>query len=136
MSNQFFKQSKPKLKIGLVRGMIQRAQVYYALLNIFLLLITTYTVREATIRNLIPGFQFWWLLVAVPIIGAIVLIIDYKYIYPSEIAWHQHEAWKHRSPARRDFTEIKNILHGEDGKSGMVEALAKIEARLDAIEKK
>lgn len=91
--------------------MITRTQSYYSLLNVVLLLVTTYTVREATIRNYIPGFNFWWLVGIGAFLIIAVAVIDYKLIYPSETAYNQHEAWKHRSPVRKEFAEMKALIN-------------------------
>lgn len=104
------KQSKPRLWLGALRDMIQRTQSYYAIINVCLLLVTTYTVRELTIKKYIPGFNFLWLLAALAVFVVVVSLIDYKFIYPSQIAFHQHEAWKHRSPVRKDMGRMKKEI--------------------------
>ncbi len=118
------KQSAPRLWLGALRDMIQRTQSYYSIINISLLLIATYTLREATIKKYFPDFNFFWLLAILAVFVIVVALLDYKFVYPSQIAFHQHEAWKHRSMVRKDTEAMKSqirslrrdvkVLRGED----------------------
>ncbi len=103
LKRNLFKQSKPRLWLGAIRDMIQRGQSYYGMFNVFVGLATLYTVREALIRSYVPWINFFILLGIIAIMQIIIIIIDYKFIYPSQIAFHQHEAYKHRSLLRRDL---------------------------------
>lgn len=95
--------------------MITRTQSYYSLMNVVLLLVTTYTVREATIQKWFPWLNFWWLLG----IGAAAIIavaaIDYKLVHPSEIAYNQSQAWKHRSPVRKELGQMQQSITAIQG---------------------
>ena len=104
------KQSKPRIWLGGVRDMIQRSQTYYSIFNVILLLITTYTVREVTIKTYLPWFNFWHLIAVIFVIIILIILLDHKLIYPSQIAFHQHEAWKHESPVRKEFKKINERL--------------------------
>lgn len=104
------KQSRPRLWLGALRDMIQRTQSYYAIINVCLLLITTYTLREVTIKKYFPDFNFLWLIAFLAVFVVVVSLVDYKFIYPSQIAFHQHEAWKHRSPVRKDMIKMKKEM--------------------------
>lgn len=121
VKKNLLKQGKPKIALGALRDMIQRTQAYYGILNVMLLLITTYTVREATIKKLFPWFNFYWLLGVGVAFIIIVVITDYKFVYPSQIAWHQHEAWKHGSPVRKDFDMVKKHLKKVEKSLGIYE---------------
>ncbi len=101
------KQSKPKLWLGGLRDMIQRTQAYYAMINAGLLLITTYTVREATIHEYAPWMTWPVILGIIALMMLTILIVDYKWVYPSQIAFHQHEAFKHRSMIRQQLDGIE-----------------------------
>lgn len=124
MHSSMLKQGRPRLWLGAARDMIQRTQAYYAIINASLLLITTYTIRETTIKTHLPWFDFRWLLLFLVTFIVTVVLIDYKFIYPSQIAFHQHEAWKHRSPVRKDLEAVKEEL------ALMNESIARIEGTL------
>lgn len=97
------KQSKPRLWLGGIRDMMQRLQSYQGLLNGLLLLATVYTVREKTIIKHLPWMTFA-IFVGVIAVGMIIIgIVDYKLVHPSQIAYQQHEAYKHRSLLRKDL---------------------------------
>lgn len=118
-------QSKPRIWLGGLRDIMQRTQAYYALINASLLLITTYTVREATIKAHIPWFNFGWLAAALVVFVVVVALVDYKIIFPSQVAYHQHEAWKHRSPVRKDMEAMQKELNL------IKEAVARVEEKLN-----
>lgn len=118
------KQSSPKIWLGGIRNRIIRAQSYYTLLNVLLLLITTYTVRYDSIHEYLPWFNFGWLVIIVLVGAATITIIDHKIIQPSEIAYLQHQAWKHRSPIRIELEQDKKELQ---------ERLDKMQEKLDEL---
>jgi len=105
-----FGQTKPVLMVGMARDMLTRAQSYYALMNGSMMLITVYTVRETTIKTHLPWMNFGIFFGIVIGLLSLVMIMDYKLVYPSQIAFHQHEAWKHRSPVRKDFEAQRERL--------------------------
>jgi len=106
-----FGQTKPVLMVGMARDMLTRAQSYYALMNGSMMLITVYTVRETTIKTHLPWMNFGIFFGIVIGLLSLVMIMDYKLVYPSQIAFHQHEAWKHRSPVRKDFEALREQLN-------------------------
>lgn len=102
---KLFKQSKPKLWVGGARDMMQRVQSYYGQINALMALATLYTVREATIQKYAPWASFLVVVGIGFVIMVVLVIVDYKLVYPSQIAFHQHEAYKHRNLIRRDLEE-------------------------------
>jgi len=106
-----FNQHKPRLMLGLARDMLTRAQSYYGLMNASMMMITVYTVREGTIKAHLPWMNFIWFFMFIVFMLIVVMIFDYKMVYPSQIAFHQHEAWKHRSPVRKDFEALREQLN-------------------------
>jgi len=121
------RQGKPKLWLGEARDMLTRVQSYYVYVNISLLLITTYTVREATIKAFIPWFNFIHLLAFLIVGISVVAVIDRKWVYPSQIAFHQHQAWKHKSPIRQAI---------EEDRQNNLQRMERMEAALKRIEEK
>jgi len=127
--SKLLRQRKPKLWIGGLRDMLSRAQTYYALINMPLILITAYTVREATVNKYMPWLTLPVFFSFVILFVLTIIIIDYKIVYPSVIAFHQHEAWKHRSPVRLQLEKERR-----ENKKRMLEiekTLKRIEERLD-----
>jgi len=87
--------------------MMNRVQSYYGSINFMLLLITTYTIREATLKHYIPGITFWWLLGAGAVLIIAVAVIDYKLVHPSEIIYAHSQSWKHNNPVRKQLTRME-----------------------------
>jgi len=104
--------------------MIQRGQSYYGIAGVAINLATLYTVREAMLKGYMPWINFSIILIFVGLLAVAVIIIDYKIIYPSQIAYHQFEAWKHKSPVRKKMEQDK-----EDTRLLM----ARIEEKLDRL---
>lgn len=105
--NRLLKPSRPRLWLGELRDMVQRTQTYYALFNAALLLVTAYTVREVTIKTYAPWLSlplFFALLVAL-MLG--VMYLDRKLVYPSQVMFHQHLAWKSESPVKKQLDRIE-----------------------------
>ena len=44
------------------------------------------------------------------LMAAVIVYIDYKIVYPSQIAFHQDEAWKHNSPVRREIEDLNTRM--------------------------
>lgn len=99
--------------------MLQRAQSYYGMLNILLLLVTAYTVREETIHKWLPWMTFPIFLGTVLLVMIAVMVLDHKLIYPSLIAFHQDEAWKHMSPVKSQFDKLDARLSGIEDALGI-----------------
>lgn len=91
--------------------MMNRIQSYYGSMNFMLLLITTYTIREATLRHYIPGITFWWLLGAGVVLIAVVALVDYKLVHPSEIIYSHSQSWKHSNPVRKELSRLESSVN-------------------------
>jgi len=109
LPGKLLQQSRPRLWLGASRDMMQRAQSYYGLMNALMMLITVYTVREVTIHKYLPWMNFVVFLSIIITVLLLILILDYKLVYPSQIAFHQHEAYKHRNLIRRDLDKEREI---------------------------
>jgi len=103
IKNILLKQSRPILWVGAGRDMMMRSQSYYAQTNAAMILLTMYTVREASFKSYLPWINFPIFFGIIIVIMIFVMLADYKFVYPSQIAFHQHEAYKHRSLIKRDL---------------------------------
>lgn len=101
--NLILKQRKPVLWVGAGRDMMMRAQSYYGIMNASMILITMYTVREESFKSFVPWLTLPIFFGTVIVLMMALMLFDYKMVYPSQIAFHQHEAYKHRSLIRRDL---------------------------------
>lgn len=122
---KYLKQGKPRLWLGGLRDMLQRTQSYYGSFNILLLLVTTYTVRETTIHKYAPWATFGVILGIAVILIIVINIIDHKWIYNSQVAYHQHIAWKNLSPVRR---QVELLVENQNK---MFDAIKRIEEKIN-----
>jgi len=104
--SQMLYQGRPNLWLGALKNLVVRTQSYYAIVNFVLLLITTLTVSSTSINKYLPWLNLFWLLVLLTVFVVVISIVDYKIIYPSEIAWNQQQAWKHMNPGRGEFAKL------------------------------
>lgn len=124
LMQSLMKQCSPNLWVGYIRNRVIRTQSYYTTVNVALLLVTTYTVREEYLKHYLPWFNFWWLLAIGIVLIIIVDIFDHKIVQPSEIAYLQQQNWKHKSPVRHEL---------EHERSKTQDRLANMEKKLDKI---
>ena len=108
--NKLLKPSKPRLWLGEARDMVQRTQTYYALFNAALLMITAYTVRETTIKMYAPWLTLPLFFVMLIAVLGVVMYLDRKLVYPSQIMFHQHLAWRNESPVREQLDRMDERL--------------------------
>lgn len=102
---EILKQYKPILWLGGIRDIMTRTQSYYGLLNMPMMLIILYTVRMQSFIKYIPWLTLPVFIGILALLLVIIAILDYKIIYPSQIAYHQHEAYKHRSLIRQQLDD-------------------------------
>lgn len=134
IKGKILSQSTPRLWVGGIRDSITRTQSYYALINMPLLLITVYTLRQPQILRIFPWLSLEVFLGIVICALMCVAILDYKYIKPSLIAFQQSEAWKHRSLARQQFQKNQERIEKiETSLADVKEAMVEIKTAMQDI---
>jgi len=131
VKQSLLKQSSPKLWLGAIQDLMQRTRLYYGLLVMPLLLVTVYTVREPMIQKYLPWLTLPVFL-GVAVVGMfVVAVVDYKLVKPSVIAFHQHEAYKHRNLIRRDLEAEREAANQRQEQ--LTKRIGDIEKRLEEI---
>jgi hypothetical protein len=120
MKSNFFKQYN-------VKGIGALINVFYTALPVFGVATnvmecgTFYGVQKANIHMYAPWLSFQLFLLSVIIIGVIILVGFYKFIYPSYYAFLNQQTYIHQSPVERDLTMIKKNLKAINKKMGITD---------------
>jgi hypothetical protein len=75
---------------------------------------TLYTVANYYIKQVIPWFSLPVFIVLIVITGALLLWLNYKYLYPSYYTFVNKQTYEHNNPIRRDLKQIKDKLGIKD----------------------
>jgi hypothetical protein len=63
------------------------------------------------IQKMVPWLSVWMIMVAFVIYFVVIgMWLDYKLMLPSEMAYNNAQAYKHRNPFQEDMAEVKQRL--------------------------
>ena len=75
---------------------------------------TFYGVQKQNIHHLMPWMSFQLFLALIIILGLGLLLIFYKFIYPSYYKFLNEQTYKHENPMQKDLALIKKHLGIKD----------------------
>ncbi len=110
--NLLVKQKYIKKETGLLPGAILQmwsgAQIYQGIVNSFLLIATAYntTLRES-LQVYAPWLNFWLFFLLLLGGNLVMMLLHYKYIQPSMMAFNATQGYVHLNPA---VTDLKDII--------------------------
>lgn len=117
------KQAEARLWLGALQVQLSNSMSFYLTYwNIALMaMMFWYTTAAPNIRPIVPWASFW-MFAAIALLGvAIVMLLDFKFIYPSRQAFLNKQSYKHRNPAVADLQKILKDLKAIKQKLGMEE---------------
>jgi hypothetical protein len=92
--------------IGGLKLLFQRTMIYFSIYNFVMIFVMGY---YTTIRHIIPWLPFTVFFLCPLVIQAVLMIIDYVYVYPSEVRFMAHHRYL-RDPLAEDVREIKRDI--------------------------
>jgi len=113
MKNSFFRQYN-------VKGIGSFINVFYMSLPIFGVATnvmeagTFYGVQKQNIHHLMPWMSFQIFLALIILLGFGLLLIFYKFVYPSYYKFLNEQTYKHENPMQKDLALIKKHLGIKD----------------------
>ena len=119
---------------GAAKSVFGRTLVYVGYANFCMIAAMAYETFSEPLLQYIPWLTFRMFL-AVLVGGLlVVMVLDYKFMLPSEWNFLLKQQWRHVNPTRAEFKKIRDKLEATEKKNG--KAQAKIWKKLDNIEKK
>ena len=98
-------------KVGFVQVQISNSLFYLSLVNTLMLGFTFWYTSGSIIANkYAPWFTLWMFLSLGVVFMVLVMIFDYKVMYPSRQGFISRQAYKHVNPAVADLQQIKKDL--------------------------
>jgi len=106
------KQAKVITKLGGFQVQLSTSMSYYVLyINLmFVGMMFWHTTAAPNLRPYAPWVDFWMFASFMLILVAALMILDYKFIYPSRQGFLNKQAYKHDNPAVAD---LQNILKNQ-----------------------
>ena len=108
---KILKQYNVGTSVGGLKDITMRTMFYVSALNFIMLVITSYSV---SLRDFMSEYVEWF---SFPVffgflilILIIAIIIEYKFILPSQWQFANKQQYEHKSPVRLDLEEIKDRL--------------------------
>ena len=97
--------------VGALKDLFTRVVFYVTALNFVLLAATAYhtTLRE-TIQSQLPWLTFPVFLGVLVVLVLISMVIEYKIVLPSTIAYLNEQGYKHQNPIRAQLDRIEKML--------------------------
>ena len=109
MKNSFWKQYN-------IKGIGSFINVFYLSLPIFGIATnvmeagTFYGVQKTNIHHLAPWLSFQLFMAGIVVIGLIILVMFFKFVYPSYYKFLNEQSYKHNNPIKKDLDKIKEKL--------------------------
>ena len=103
---KIIKQGDIDVWLGGAKELVMRTMFYITAINFLLIAVTAY---HTTLRPYLP-ISFWGFLAFLVVVVIIAMVIEYKIILPSSIAFLNAQVYKHRNPLVDDILEIKKKL--------------------------
>lgn len=89
--------------VGVVIVQLSNGYFYFGVINSIMLSITLWATAGPMVKEVIPWANYWLFLLAGVIITAIVLMLDYVFIYPVRQRFINEQACKHENPAMEEL---------------------------------
>lgn len=106
------KQAKIFPLVGALQVQVQNSMFYITFINVFMLASTFWFTTGAPFVQIhnIKWFTFWHLM-AIGVIGfLVVMLLDYKFMYPSRQAFVNKQSTIHANPAMDALLEVKDDI--------------------------
>lgn len=111
IKNILLRQHNLGSSIGGLKDIVMRTMFYVTALNFIMLVVTSYSVSlRDFMGNYVGWFSFPVFLGILVFILFVAIIIEYKFILPSQWNFVNKQQYEHESPIKKDMEEIKDRL--------------------------
>lgn len=105
MKNEIFKQYNVK-GIGAFLNLLYMVAPMVGFITSIIACGTFYTVQSANINRIMPWLTFPLFILLLSILGTVVLVVFYKFIYPNYYAFLNRQSYIHQNPIQKDLEKI------------------------------
>lgn len=102
------RQLKGNIKLGGFVDTLAFTMFWMSLVNFLMMAVTTYTVTREYTTAIFPWFTIWFFLSLLGTIIATVMVLEYKLVYPSRVAFRNQQEYQHESPIKQDLKDVKD----------------------------
>lgn len=105
--------------LGAFKHMLAQTSLWISAVNFILIGVTAYntTLREH-ILTVVPDFKLWHFMLVLIGILLVMMLIEYKLVYPSWIAFQNQQEYKHENLLRKDIAKLRKEIAELKGVSG------------------
>jgi len=107
--------------IGAIQVQLTNSFFYMSLINTAMLSVTMWALVAPSIRLVLPWAKYWlFACIGVAIVSTIMLL-DYKFLYPTRQGFINEQACKHTNPAMEELLSISRRLTQIESELGIEE---------------
>ena len=108
MKNKAFKQTSVKTRLGGFQVQLSTSFSHYIVyMNLAMMgMMFWHTTGAPFVRQFYPGATYWMFAGFMILIIVVVMIFDYKFMYPSRQGFLSQQSYKHANPAVADLKRI------------------------------
>lgn len=127
------KQQNVPPHLGAVINVYQTTAILYAPLTLIGVVTTVYGLWGSTLlREYLPWFTVWHLVGCMVLFILMMMVVFYKVIIPSIVAFNMQQAYKHRNPIAAD---LQNILKNQKELFKEIHNVSERLSRLESLPK-
>ena len=109
--NNLLKQSNHSPLIGALKEVAGHTMFWVSIINFALISATAYnTTIFPIISGVAPWFSFWLFMGLLVFVTLLAMLLEYKFVIPSVLAFRIKQEYKHQSPYRQDLENIQKKL--------------------------
>lgn len=109
--DRLMSQRKTGTLIGGVKEVVGHTMFWVSMINFTLIAATAYnTTLFPYLSEKAPWFSFWLFLVVLAVLVGLAMLVEYKLIIPSVMAFRNKQEYEHQNLLRKDLDEIKSKL--------------------------
>jgi hypothetical protein len=97
--------------IGGIKDVAMMSAFYISILNIFLVAVTAYhTTLQQYILVVFPWFKMWTFLLVLILLAALMMVLEYKFVYASWFTFRNKQEFEHENLIRKEIDELRKDL--------------------------
>jgi hypothetical protein len=108
--------------VAWVKGLFSQTMTYVAILNTAMIAPTFWSSQaRVSLTNAIPWLNFWMFIGIIAVAVPMMMLIEYKFLYPSAVRLTNSQTYKHKNPIyekldrmQADIDELKKLLREKD----------------------